>query len=507
MLTLKEVTDAQMRYGVGARTVQEEQLSYEIYLDRCRKALTDRTTMSYYSMTKEDKNAMTDRIIYEFVTGNKVKVEGFVDETGELKVNDLIKRLTTDIVDFGILRSALEDETIQEIQINDYKSIWVMRGGKTELYTDKNGRPYQFVSDKELISTFDRLLYSSEGGSVGRMTQANPLLNARTAEKGYRVSSVYNTATTRDLLYPDIPVTTITIRKYSQTRMGFDTFVNKYESMTAEMARFLRLAGRSTMRVAFVGATGSGKTTLLNAMAWEIPKERRIILIQNPTEIMIYERSPETHVNLRNTVHWEATDLGGELRNDPTTGTMENMMAHTLRNGPEIIILGESRTPGEFFQLNRAASTGTIVYATWHALNGPDAIKRMSEELSTMGGSVVDHARSVAGTFDLIVSQARLNDGTRRIMKIEEMEGTVDDGLRARSRVLYEFKPTKQVDKNPDGSIKLIHGVFKRRDVMSDRLAEKFYLAGVSDEELAEFLRPVDEAEVWPVGQIKGGNL
>lgn len=490
MLSLTEVFKAQTKYGVtNVYTESGETLSYEVYLVGCRRMLTDKTPVDYYSWDIKRQNDFTDNLIINYVRSNQKLVQGFIDENNDLDQDALINRLRIDIVDFGILREALEDDTVQEIQINDCKTIWVVRSGRSELFVDKNGKPYQFVSDLELHSTIDRLIYNPNG-STPRMTKVNPLLNTRTAGKGYRLSAVDSTAITPDSKIGfDFPCTSITIRKYAPSMLMFPDF-EKFGSLTPEISDFLRYCGRANIRLACVGPTSSGKTTLLNAVCWEVDPELRLILIQNPTEIMIYNRADENGANSRNALHWEAQDLPPEAAKDPTTPTMANMIAHTLRNTPDVIIPGEVRTPDEFYQMNRALKTGHRVLTTWHAMDGADAIDRASTELSTIGGSPQDHARSLANSFDIIVSQRKLGDGRRKVMAVEELTGRLIDG-RAETNVLFEFKLTGDSEKDEStGKVKQIYGYFQQVNGISEKLVQAFYSVGITKDEIAAYITP-----------------
>lgn len=489
-LSLAEVFKAQSKYGVNNNiTADGETVSYEVYLAGCRRMLTDKTPVDYYSWEMKRQNEFTDTLIVEYVEANKKLVTDFVDANGDLEIGELLDRLRIDIIDFGILREALEDDSVQEIQINDAKTIWVVRRGRSELFVDRNGKPFQFVSDDELHATIDRLIYNPSG-STPRMTKTNPLLNTRTAGKGYRLSAVDSTAITPDSNVGfDFPCTSITIRKYAPSMLMFNDFEG-FQSICREASDFLRFCGRANIRLACVGPTSSGKTTLLNAVCWEVDPELRLILIQNPTEIMIYNRSGESAANSRNVLHWEAQDLPPEASKDPTTPTMANMIAHTLRNTPDVIVPGEVRTPDEFYQMNRALKTGHRVLTTWHALDGADAIDRASTELSTIGGNPLDHARSMANSFDIIVSQQKLGDGARKVMKIEELTGELRDG-RAVTKTIFEFRLTGDTIKNEKtGKVEKIFGYFQQVDAISDKLVEAFYSVGITRVELEQYVNP-----------------
>lgn len=489
MLTLTEVFNAQSKYGVNQNISDSgETISYELYLNNCRRVLTDKTPIEYYSWDIRRQNDFRDNLIVGYVRANMLSVEGYLDENGDIDQDALINRLRIDIVDFGILRSALEADEIQEVQINDCKTIWVVKEGIAEPFLDRSGKPYQFINDAELHSTIDRLIYNPNGNTP-RMTKVNPLLNTRTVGKGYRLSAVDSTAITPDMKVGyDFPCTSVTIRKYAPSMLTFDDFCNADKpSMTLKMAQLLKLLGKANIRLACVGPTSSGKTTLLNAICWEVDPSLRIILIQNPTEIMIYDRDEKTGANRRNVLHWEAQDLSPEASKNPTTPTMGNAIAHALRNTPDVIVPSEVRIPEEFFQMNRALKTGHRVLSTWHALDGADAIDRAATELATIGGNVIDHIRSLANSFDIIVSQQKLGDGSRRVMAIEELTGKVIDG-RAETVKLFEFVLTGKSTKDADGKVINIDGYFKQSNPISEGLVQKFYSVGITKEELKPFL-------------------
>lgn len=501
MLTLASILSAQRKYGASSQVSDSERISYEMYLANCRRLLTDKTPTDYFNWDSAHQSDFTNNLIIQYVRNNMKDVEGFVDESGEIQMDELIDRLRADIIDYGILRDALENPDVQEIQINDFKTIWIIIGGKAQLYTDKSGMPYQFVSDVELHSTINRLIYNPDGNSP-RMTVTNPLINTRTTTKGYRLSGVNSSAITPDMKVGcDFPCTSITIRKYSPSRLTFDDFV-KYDTMTAKMADFLRFCGRANIRLACVGPTSSGKTTLLNAIVWEIPKDNRLLLVQNPTEIMVYERSDETGANLRNAVHWEASEVDVRLKDDPTTPTMANFIAHALRNTPDVIIPGEVRTPEEFFQMNRALKTGHRVLTTFHATDGADAVERMATELATLGGSVTDYLSSITHSIDIVVSQKKLDDGNRHVMAIEELTGKVDEFGKAETRILFRYRLTGETERDPEtGKVTRIVGIFEQVNPISDSLMQKFFEAGISINELQPFLNVDNKSEYTPVTQ------
>ncbi len=145
--------------------------------------------------------------------------------------------------------------------------------------------------------------------------------------------------------------------------------------------------------------------------------------------------------------------------------------------------------------MNRALKTGHRVLTTWHAMDGPDAIDRAATELSTKGGNILDYARSLASSFDIIVSQQKLGDGTRHVMGIEELTGVLVDG-HAETRKLFEFHLTGEADKDPEtGKVKKIYGYYQQLNPISEKLIQLFYSVGVTKEELDEFINIPEKLE------------
>ena len=183
MLTLSDVYKAQQKYGISARRTIQEIVSYEDYLTECRRFITDVTPPEYYLWEPKRQHDFVANLVFDYVRKNLKLVEGFIINDDELDQDLLIQTLLLDISDFGILRTGLDADDIQEIQINDAKTVWVVKGGKTYPYLDAQGKPLQFSSDEELHSTIDRLIYNPNG-STPRLTKVNSLLNTRTADQG-----------------------------------------------------------------------------------------------------------------------------------------------------------------------------------------------------------------------------------------------------------------------------------------------------------------------------------
>ena len=298
MLTLTEVFKAQSKYGVSQNIdFSGDVVSYELYLGNCRRAITDKTPPDYYSWDIRRQNDFTDNIIIGYVRANLMLVEGFIDENDDLDINKFLiigninaiayKEVFPLIMNNKIWTGCRFNKRVNGKNMTFLVPDYYEMSG-TELYMDEKGKPYQFINDMELHSTIDRLIYNPNGNTP-RMTKVNPLINTRTAGKGYRLSAVDGTAITPDMKPGfDFPCTSVTIRKYAPSMLTFVDFCGAEKpSMTPEMAELLKMLGKANIRLACVGPTSSGKTTLLNAVCWEVDPELRLILIQNPTTLFL----------------------------------------------------------------------------------------------------------------------------------------------------------------------------------------------------------------------------
>lgn len=494
MLTLEQVFRAQAKYGVGLGASGVDTIPYTTYLGEFRRHLTDRTPTEFYGWSNKKQDDFTEKCITDFVKKHHQPVDGFLDEQNELMIDKLIDKLREDVVDSGILKLGLNDPEVQELQINDCKTIFAVKGGLATPYCDENGKPLQFENDMELHSAIDRLIYNPNGNTP-RMTTTHPIMNTRTQKKGYRLSALDSSAVTPDLKPGyDFPATTITLRKYSDTRLTFDNLIS-FGAMTPKMARLLRLCAIADIKIFFVGKTSSGKTTLQTALldyfleeTFKMGIRKRIICIQNPTEMLFYKRSPETLANAYNVLHWEAQDVDIKLAEDPTTATMEHLLALALRHSPDIIVPGELRLATEFAQVFKALKFDQRVLSTFHASNGQDALSRFASELASLGGNMMDYMYSLANSIDLIVSQNRLDDGNRRVTGIEEVTGKILDGGIAEMNKIAGFEFTGEVERDSSGKLVEICGNYFDNGKISERLLQKFYAAGISKEELKDFI-------------------
>lgn len=304
----------------------------------------------------------------------------------------IVEQVYSSIRGFGLLDSIIKDDTITEVMINGPKNIFIEQGGRlTKL--DK-----QFESQRKLEDVIQRIV-----GLAGReVNQANPICDTRLPD-GSRVNVVL----------PPIALCgpTVTIRKFSKTPMTIEKLI-EYGSITQEIADKLQILVKAKYNIFISGGTGSGKTTFLNALSNYIPKDERVITIEDSAELQI--EGIENLVSL-------------ETRNANASGagqiTIRDLIKSSLRMRPERIIVGEVRG-GEALDMLQAMNTGHDgSLSTGHANSTEDMLSRLETMvLQGAAGLPLEAIRQqIASAVDIIIHLSRLRDKSRKTMEITEV--------------------------------------------------------------------------------------
>ena len=306
----------------------------------------------------------------------------------------IVQQIYSSIRGFGLLDSILSDDTITEVMINGPDHIFIEQNGKL-FRLDK-----QFESQRRLEDVIQRIV-----GLAGReVNQANPICDTRLPD-GSRVNVVL----------PPIALCgpTLTIRKFSKTPMTIEKLI-EYGSITQEIADKLQLLVKAKYNIFISGGTGSGKTTFLNALSNYIPKDERIITIEDSAELQI--------TGIDNLVSLET-------RNANTSGagqiTIRDLIKSSLRMRPELIIVGEVRG-GEALDMLQAMNTGHDgSLSTGHANSTEDMLSRLETMvLQGAAGLPLEAIRQqIASAVDIIIHLSRLRDRSRKTMEITEVVG------------------------------------------------------------------------------------
>lgn len=355
--------------------------------------LIDETHKNVATMlAKMDHVTETDveSLIDEFITENH-------PEIGRMDKNYIIKSVQNEITGLGPLEDLISDDTVSEIMVNGPNQVYVERKGKLVLSDVK------FQNEEHVRRIIDRIV-----SPLGRrIDDSNPMVDARLKD-GSRVNAII----------PPLALcgSTITIRKFSDTPLTIENLMN-FGSLSPEMAGFLEAGVRGKLNILVSGGTGSGKTTLLNVLSAFIPHDERIVTIEDAAELKLMQ----DHV----------VSLESRPANLEGTGaiTIRDLVRNALRMRPDRIVVGEVRG-GETLDMLQAMNTGHDgSLTTAHANSARDALARI-ETMVMMAGMelpVTAIRQQVAGALDLIVQQARLRDGSRKITSICEITGMEGD--------------------------------------------------------------------------------
>lgn len=302
----------------------------------------------------------------------------------------IINRLINEVFGFGIIQPLLDDKDITEIMINSPTQVYIERNGKIEL-TD-----IKFDSPDQILQIIDRIV-----SPLGRrIDESSPVVDARLPD-GSRVNAVI----------PPIAVKspTLTIRKFKETILDYESLI-KLGTMSSEMSTLIDSLVKARVNILISGGTGSGKTTLLNVCSTSIPKNERIITIEDSIELKLHQP---------HTVSLEARPPNIEGKGQVT---IRDLVINSLRMRPDRIIVGEVRG-SEAFDMLQAMNTGHDgSLSTIHANSPKDVISRLVSMVYMAG---VDMPVSVLqemiySAIEVVIQTARFSDGSRKISSISE---------------------------------------------------------------------------------------
>ncbi|MFT3804530.1 MAG: ATPase, T2SS/T4P/T4SS family [Burkholderiaceae bacterium] len=308
-------------------------------------------------------------------------------------VEPLIEEVLDEAIGLGPLERLMADAEVSEVMVNGAQEIFVERRGKLERSAAS------FTSDDAIRAVIDRIV-----SPLGRrIDEASPMVDARLPD-GSRVNAIV----------PPLALKgpSITIRRFNRRLLRPNDLV-RLGTASPEMIRFIEVCVRHRKNIVISGGTGSGKTTLLNVVSNLIPPAERVVTIEDAAELRL------DHENL---VSLESRPANAEGRG---AVTIRDLVRNALRMRPDRIVVGECRG-GEALDMLQAMNTGHDgSLTTLHANSPRDVIARL-ETLVLMSGVDLPVAAirdQVASAVDVIIHQARLADGSRRITEIVEVSG------------------------------------------------------------------------------------
>lgn len=482
MLSIESVQDIQAEFKVTNSSIAESARSIQEYVAECLKHLSVTLPAEYYNNVWDDtrKQRERDKCIVDFVHSNAVRVQGFLTEQDTLNEVALSNYLIAFCNGEGVLKDALENPDVDEIQVNDKDTVYCVVHGVTQLLRDKKGNPVRFPDNSTIEQLILRLI-DDGSASVPNFTAGAPILNAKTALKQYRISAVHSMLNARDKNNINAPITSLVIRKFPDNVLTLSDLVRS-NTITPKIAKLLSLLGRVKLNVFFVGETGSGKTTLMQAVCRSISYNDRVLMIQNPTEFTFFERD-ELGTNKRNAVHWEANASLDGKDESKTSGTAKNLLSNALRFTPNVIILGETRYDDEFGLAAAAGFMGHRLLATYHSDSAQGAVNRGALAIAKdMHISLTDALPQWATVANVVVAQRRFPDGSRRIKEITEVF-TDNDKIVYKPILHYQYKAVIEDEKG----VKHLDGAYVFDNPISDKFQELLLEAFVPQEDFVEF--------------------
>lgn len=357
-------------------------------------------------------NEMIAKAVFE-------KSKQFVIKSDEKK--EIIETVFNSFRRLDILQPILDDTEVTEIMIN----------GPNDIFIEKNGRITKVELEFESPDKLEDIIQIMVTTVNRIVNEATPIVDARLKD-GSRINVVL----------PPIALNgpIVTIRKFPDKPIDIDKLI-EMDSLTLEAAEFLKMLVIAKYNIFIAGSTGSGKTTFLNALSNFIPKDERIITIEDSAELQI--------LNIPNLVRLE-------IRNENLEGkggiTIRDLIKTSLRMRPERIIVGEVRG-AEAIDMLQAMNTGHDgSLSTGHANSTEDMLARLETMILSWSMLPIEAVRKqIASAIDIVIFLSRLRDKSRRTIEISEIVGIENNQIKLNP--IFVFEEGFRLDSDPSNSV------------------------------------------------------
>lgn len=412
-----------------------EEINSDVFMAQIRRQIYERLDMSSEIEDEQLRNVISDCVRAQ-------KECGYISIRAREKLES---DLFNSIRGFDVLQELLEDDSITEIMINGTNNIFLERQGCITKWER------HFESDKKLEDIAQKIAALSNR----IVNESVPIVDTR----------LYNGSRVNIVLPPiaiDGPV--ITIRKFYRKPLTMENLI-AMESISREAAVFLEMAVRAKCNIFISGGTGSGKTTFLNILSNYIPRDERVITIEDSAELQLN--------GIGNLVRLEARNANVEGKN---AVAIRELIRASLRMRPDRIVVGEVRG-GETLDMLQAMSTGHDgSLSTGHGNSPKDMMARL-ETMVLMGMDMPVSAirQQIVSAINIVVHLGRLRDKSRRVLEIVEIVGINKGEIEFNK--LFEFRENEKCSEKVEG--KLV------RFSMPMACDYKFRAAGIGKEEYA----------------------
>src|SRR5712691_2456844 len=387
--------ETKKRGGLDFRVYQE--MKTEIHRDLLNKVDLEKVA----TVRDERTRRQVFGVIHDLVANLKTPLSGPEKERLSLEVLD-------EVFGLGPLEPLLQDPTISDILVNGAKEVYVERGGILE------ETKIMFKDDAHLMHIIDKIV-----SAVGRQVdESSPMVDARLAD-GSRVHVVIPPAAV------DGPH--LSIRRFGHIPIT-DRDVLATETLTQPMLELLLGAVKARLNIVVSGGTGAGKTTLLNVLSGYISEKERIVTVEDSAELQMKQR----HCVRLETRPSNIEGKGAVMQ--------RQLLINSLRMRPDRIVVGEVRGE-EALDMLQAMNTGHDgSLTTVHANSPRDALARIETMIAIGATNLPERAmrQQIASAIQLVVQQARLSDGSRKVTSISEITGMEGEIITMQEIFLFE---------------------------------------------------------------------
>lgn len=374
-----------------------------IEYEKCKKEIQERINQSF-DLTRE----VTDEEVQDLIDENLMDIsKQYMISLKERQ--SIAKEIFYSMRRLDILQELIDDDEITEIMINGCENIYIEKKGHITKWNK------QFESKEKLDDVIQQIV----GNCNRSVNEASPIVDARIPENGARVNIVLNGVAL------DGPI--VTIRKFPSKQITIDDLIG-YGSITRDAALFLEKLVLAGYNILISGGTGSGKTTFLNVLSHYIPKQERVITIEDSAELQLQDIPNLVRMETRSSTQEGVKEI-----------PIRELIRASLRMKPDRLVVGEVRGE-EAIDMLQALNTGHDgSLSTAHANSTLDMISRL-ETMVLMGIEIpiIAVRKQIASGIDIIVHLGRMRDKSRKVLEIAELDG-IENG-EIKMNILYKYE-------------------------------------------------------------------